>query len=199
MAAHEDRKPDLRNGLALVRRLVERRQKGQTSPMDFSTFFRSYYPRVVRWLPHWVPQHERNDLAQESMVRVYKALDRLPTENIYRVDKWVETITGNVAKNWLRGAKPEVIAADERLDSEPDPAPGPLDLAIEHELDPVLVNALGQLTEKQREVILLTAQGETDQTIATTMRMAEGTVRATRFQARQKLRNLLEDDAESDG
>ena len=146
---------------------------------------------------------DAEDLVQDSMLKAFDALDRLPENSNYK--GWLFTILRNT---WLSRMR---RAGRVEYSSEPpdlaDRRPDPLE-TIEHgggkrgkdRFDDVVYEALGQLPEVQRSAVLLCDVEKMPYAdIARILGCPIGTVRSRIFHARRALRSALQTYAEERG
>ncbi|HUH13555.1 MAG TPA: sigma-70 family RNA polymerase sigma factor [Longimicrobiales bacterium] len=162
---------------------------------DWATVYRDTYGDLVRFLYRKVWDAERaHDLAQEAFVR---ALDQTPEDP----RGWLFTVAANLARDEARGA----IRRRRHLElvkTETAAAPAPpdaLDALERKERAAAVRGALGQLTERDRDVLLLWQAGLSYEDIAKETGLAAGAVGTTLSRARRKLVEVWtraeEDDA----
>jgi RNA polymerase sigma-70 factor (ECF subfamily) len=133
------------------------------------------------------------DIVQEIFIRIYHSLDRFNQQQ--RFFPWAYTI----ALNHLRGIrrkkkqKIEVSYRDELLQSQGHRSLDPSDIAISHEAESAVKNALASLKRVYREVFVLRImQGVSVSETAEILHMPEGTVKTHLFRAKKQLRKKLE-------
>jgi len=183
--------------------LVERAQKGEQKA--FEMLMSKYQRRLIRLVSRFVnDEHEVNDVAQEAMIRAYRALPNFRGESAFYT--WLYRITINTAKNFLvtLGKQPFVSAeaanADgDRLDLSDQIADyhTPEAEMINREILQTVESTISHLPEDLRKAITLREMdGLSYEEIATIMDCPIGTVRSRIFRAREviakDLRPLLE-------
>jgi RNA polymerase sigma-70 factor (ECF subfamily) len=141
------------------------------------------------------------DLAQETFVRIYRAMDRYRTD--YAFSTYIYRIASNLAISELRKRKRHRLISltgffGERESAEAcafDPADAaPLqDIAlVERERRAALASAIATLPEKYRApLVLRDVEGKNYQEIACILQMSEGTVKSRISRARSFLRGKL--------
>ena len=134
---------------------------------------------------------DAEDVAQEALLRAYRQFDRLRDRNRFR--GWLVRIAFRLAIDRLRSAKRRELR--DTLWSQPGrqpPAPTAEDLAASNEFEAHLDNALAELPEKLRLVLLLAAmEGHTIDEIASMLGISTGTVKSRIFYARRQLAEKL--------
>ncbi|MEX1256611.1 MAG: sigma-70 family RNA polymerase sigma factor [Gemmatimonadota bacterium] len=141
-------------------------------------------------------RHEdAEDAAQESFVVALERLDEC--RNPEKFGGWLLAIVRNRSRNLVRR---ETLRAGEALPASLASArPGPDRDTERGELRERLTEALAELTEVQREVVLLhDLEGWKHREIAGVLEMPPGTVRSHLHYARKKLRAALGGSPESE-
>lgn len=129
---------------------------------------------------------DAEDICQDAFVR---ALERLDDCEPARFGAWLLRIVRNRAHSVRRylGVR-DAVELD--VASPASPEPGPHREAERQQLRRDLLDALGELKEVQREVVLLhDLEGWKHREIGQLLELPEGTVRAHLFHARRALRN----------
>ena len=183
--------------------LVERAQKGEQKA--FEMLMSKYQRRLIRLISRFVKdEHEVNDVAQEAMIRAYRALPNFRSESAFYT--WLYRIAINTAKNFLviSGKQPFVSAEAANEDGDI------LDLSdqiadyhtpeaemINREILQTVESTISHLPEDLRKAITLREMdGLSYEEIAKIMDCPIGTVRSRIFRAREviakDLRPLLE-------
>ncbi len=134
---------------------------------------------------------DAEDVAQEALLRAYRRFDRLRDRNRFRA--WLVRIAFRLALDRLRSGKRREVR--DTLWSQPErrpPAANAEDLAASKEFQAHLENALAELPEKLRLVLLLVAmEGHTTEEIAAMLGISTGTVKSRIFYARRQLAEKL--------
>ena len=134
---------------------------------------------------------DAEDVAQEALLRAYRRFDRLRDRNRFRA--WLVRIAFRLALDRLRYGKRRELR--DTLWSQPEhqpPAATAEDLAASNEFQEHLENALAELPEKLRLVLLLAAmEGHTIDEIARMLGISMGTVKSRIFYARKQLAEKL--------
>ena len=151
--------------------------------IDWAELYRTTLPDLVRFLHHkvWDPERAR-DLAQEAFVRALRECPDKPRA-------WLFTVAANLARDEARTAirrkRHLTLLHSESADrvSPDDPAD---DLEREEQWEAVRL-ALGELGERDREVLLLWDAGWDYGEIAEETGLAAGAVGTTLARARRRL------------
>jgi RNA polymerase sigma-70 factor (ECF subfamily) len=134
---------------------------------------------------------DAEDVAQEALLRAYRRFDRLRDRNRFRA--WLVRIAFRLALDRLRSGKRRELR--DTLWSQPErqaPAATAEDIAASSEFQAHLENALEELPEKLRLVLLLAAmEGRTIEEIAALVGIPVGTVKSRIFLARKQLAEKL--------
>jgi RNA polymerase sigma-70 factor (ECF subfamily) len=155
--------------------------------VDWAIVYRETYADLVRFLHRKVwDADQARDLAQETFVR---ALDHDPDNP----RAFVFTIAANLARDEARAAmrrkKHLVLINADRADRT-DGADSE-DTGLEAERVAAVRSALGQLSERDREALLLWDAGFSYQEIAAQTGLAVGAVGTTLARARKKLVDVM--------
>jgi RNA polymerase sigma-70 factor (ECF subfamily) len=150
-------------------------------PTDWAAVYRATYADLVRFLYRKVWETDRaQDLAQEVFVR---ALDHDPDNP----RAFVFTVAANLARDEARSAvrqRRHLLL----IRGEPPLAPPAPDQELERkERERVVQRALEQLSDRDREVLLLWDAGFDYQEIAAQTGLARGAVGTTLSRARRRL------------
>ena len=134
---------------------------------------------------------DAEDVAQEALLRAYRQFDRLRDRNRFRA--WLVRITFRLALDRLRSGKRR--EQRDTLWSQPEYQPRAAtaeDIAASSEFQAHLEDALAELPEKLRLVLLLAAmEGHTIEEIAGMLGISTGTVKSRIFYARRQLAEKL--------
>src|SRR5438128_4076492 len=134
---------------------------------------------------------DAEDVAQETLLRAYRRFDRLRDRTRFRA--WLVRIAFRLALDRLRSGKRRELR--DTIWSQPEHQPPTRtaeDLAASKELQAHLDNALAELPEKLRLVLLLAAmEGHTIEEIAGMLGISTGTVKSRIFYARKQLAEKL--------
>ncbi len=140
-------------------------------------------------------RHEdAEDASQEAFVAALRRLD--DCRNPEKFGGWLMTIVRNRARNLLR--RENLRATEPIPESASSGTPGPARAAERSALRGRLMEALDELTEVQREVVLLhDLEGWKHREIAEHLEMPPGTVRSHLHYARKALRAILSEPTEA--
>jgi RNA polymerase sigma-70 factor (ECF subfamily) len=165
---------------------------------DFSAIYRNYYPKIVGYLRRLVGELEAEDAAQETFVKVSRALDTFRGES--SLSTWIYRIATNTAMDHLR--KPssrnsrdvEERAVEEKEETGPaDEAPLHDTLLIRKDMNECIRGIVDGLPEDYRMVLLLSEfEGLSNAEIAEVLGVSLDTTKIRLHRARARLRKVLE-------
>ncbi len=176
--------------------LVEACQAGESSAFDVL---------VVRWEDKirgaayrlLDSEEEARDATQEAFLKAYRGLPAFKQEA--RFSSWLYQIAINLCRDRLRRRKGRTMVSLEALE-EVGPViagrePGALDLVQQLDLRRAVRRAIGELSEEQREVVILKEyQGLTFLEIAQALDLPISTVKTRLYRGLGQLRLRLEDE-----
>jgi RNA polymerase sigma-70 factor (ECF subfamily) len=147
---------------------------------DLSELFEQYYDSLVRMLYRRTGDRDRaEDLAQETFARAVAAPPNNPRPWLFAVA--LNLVREDGRRNVRQGRKLELLRADH-------PAPqGPAEEFERNERSAGVRAALATLTERDREALLLKAEGFNYEEIAATLGLSKGAVGTTLARARRRL------------
>jgi RNA polymerase sigma-70 factor (ECF subfamily) len=152
--------------------------------VDWAEVYRSSYGQLVRFLHRQVWDEERaRDLAQEAFSR---ALEHQP-EN---PRAWVFRIAANLARDEARMVirrKRHLTLLNVDAEAQPDSSPSPADELEAREEMEMVRRALDDLSDRDREVLLLWDAGLNYTDIAAQTGLAAGAIGTTLSRARRRL------------
>src|SRR5689334_22382499 len=148
---------------------------------DLAQLFEQYYASLVRMLYRRTGDRDRaEDLAQETFARAVAA----PPDN---PRPWLFAVALNLVREDGRravrqGRRLQLLRAE-----TPDAAPGADTLFDQQEARDAVRSALATLTDRDREALLLKAEGFNYEEIAATLGLARGAIGTTLARARRRL------------
>ena len=157
---------------------------------DWGSVYRTTYEDLVRFLYRKVWDADRaHDLAQETFLRCLR--DRAAnTTGVANARAFVFTIANNLARDEARSVirrkKHLALLKNERESAAP-PASSTEDAIDRARRQAVVENALGQLNDRDREILLLWDAGLTYQDIAAQTGLSIGAIGTTLARARRRL------------
>jgi RNA polymerase sigma-70 factor (ECF subfamily) len=148
---------------------------------DLTQLFNQYYASLVRMIYRRTGDRDRaEDLAQETFARAVSA----PPDN---PRPWLFAVALNLVREDGRRASTRGRRLELLRNESDGPAPGP-DAEFDRNEDTARVRAaLATLKERDREALLLKAEGFDYDEIAATLGLAKGAVGTTLARARRRL------------
>ncbi len=175
----------------------------------FGEIIERYRGPITNFLYRFLNDYEEAvDLAQESFVRVYFALDRYHKE--YAFSTYLYRIASNLAISELRRRKRRrlvsltgLFSGDDDQDIEfqpPDTRALPEDETIDKEREQVIAKAIASLPDKYRlPIVLRDVQGHSYEEVAAILELGLGTTKSRISRGRGLLKGKLETYFVSDG
>jgi RNA polymerase sigma-70 factor (ECF subfamily) len=148
---------------------------------DLTQLFEQYYESLVRMLYRRVGDRDRaEDLAQETFARAVAAPPNNPRPWLFAVA--LNLVREDGRRSATRGRKLELLRAEH---DQPANAP---DAELERKEQAERIRAaLATLNERDREALLLRAEGFDYEEIAATLGLAKGAIGTTLARARRRL------------
>jgi RNA polymerase sigma-70 factor, ECF subfamily len=152
--------------------------------LEFAAWVEPHLPAMTRYAARLVPAADADDVVQEALLRAWRRR-RTYDPARGRALPWLLAIVADQGRRrrlrWHMHLTPLPEAAADSFDA--------------HGRDLDLERALGRLTRRQRTAVDLYYFVDLDvATVAEVMGCAPGTVKATLYQARTRLRELLGDN-----
>ena len=158
---------------------------------DFVQLFEAQCPRLVRYLSRLTGDADvASDLAQEAFVRLYqrRAMPDQP-------EAWLISVAMNLLRTHAatRARRLRLLTATRAEDTLSDPPRSPDEVAEGIDDRQRVRTALERMPERERQMLLLQAEGYTYRDIATALRIHEASVGTLLMRARQTFRQRYED------
>ncbi len=193
MSSAADQPPPSDDDLAAAARAGDR--------ASFNTLVRRYQRRVFALCAGMVGPDTAEDITQDTFIRALGSLDRYRGGNFAG---WLLTIAGNRCRDELRRRKRRPTdSIDQQMETFgdayalPSRERSPERRALDSELRRVIVAALAQLPDDQRQALTLRdIDGFSYQEIASATNVSVGTVKSRIARARAKMRELLPERGE---
>jgi RNA polymerase sigma-70 factor (ECF subfamily) len=169
----------------------------------FETLVRAYQDRLYAFgLRLTGSPRDAEEIAQDALVRAYRALTRYPAERILalKLRAWLFQVTVNVARNRARGrrlAETPLVSADGSRDGlaelPADDAEQPEQVAERQDEQRQVAAVVATLPERYRAAVVLRhMQGLSYQEIATVLGQPAGTVKSNVHRGVAQLRAALD-------
>ncbi|MCI0749022.1 MAG: RNA polymerase sigma factor RpoE [Nevskiales bacterium] len=180
----------------LDEQLVSRAQKGDARAFDL--LVRKYQHRIVQLVEHLVGESDAPDVAQESFIKAYRALNHFRGQSQFYT--WLYRIAINTSKNYLVARKRRPATQDiDAADAEQLGPAGPMSntdtpeaLLLSDEIRDRVTETIRTLPADLRQAITLRElEGLSYEEIAEAMACPIGTVRSRIFRARAAIDNVL--------
>ena len=157
-----------------------RTQRQRNMTADLTQLFEEYYESLVRMLYRRTGDRDRaEDLAQETFARAVAAPPNNPRPWLFAVA--LNLVREDGRRTIRQGRRLELLRADDR------PASGPEVDLERNERSALVHSALATLGERDREALLLKAEGFNYDEIAATLGLSKGAVGTTLARARRRL------------
>ena len=169
--------------------LVSRSRSGDTEA--FGVLVRQYAGKAIGTASLMLGSYDdAQDASQEAFVRAWRRIDRFRGDSSFNT--WFWSILRNVCIDRIRKrAKRKHASLSDTYDT-PDPSAGPAALADQSEQAQQLWRAIRQLSEPQREIIIMSHFNEMSyRQIAEVLDIPIGTVMSRLHNARKALREKL--------
>lgn len=160
---------------------------------EFHDTFVEFFPRLRSFFKATgFQESDAEDLSQTALWTVFKSMSQFRGDG--SLDAWIYTIARNVARDeWRRrGRRPENEPVEEAVT---DDGPSAFEVAADRQDLSRTVRSLQKLPTGMRTCLLLhVQQGLSYQEIATRLSLSLPTVKVQIWNARKRLRSLLEED-----
>jgi|LSQX01.1.fsa_nt_gb RNA polymerase sigma-70 factor (ECF subfamily) len=183
-----------------IEELVERARRGDGAA--FGQLVDEYKDKIYNYVSRMLNDpYEAEDVTQEAFLRAYRSLPRFRGASSFHT--WLYRIASNLAIDVVRKRKRQepTYSLDEPMESDdgeyereiPDDSGSPEDKSTTRETRVAVRRAIMELPEKLRDVMILyELQGETYEDIAEILNVPLGTVKSRLFNARNRLKDSLE-------
>jgi RNA polymerase sigma-70 factor, ECF subfamily len=163
---------------------------------DISTLYAEHYPKVVRFLKQLVGEAEAEDAAQETFVKIGRALESFRGDS--SLSTWIYRIATNTALDHLRKPDSRLVPLEEDESADDETVPvdaSPLHdtLLIRKGMHACIRGIVGELPGEYRTVLVLAEfEGLTGAEIADVLGISLDAAKIRLHRARTKLRKKLE-------
>ena len=151
----------------------------------FETLHNDYHSMVSQMCKGFVKGQEdlAKDLTQETFIYVWKALEKFRGQSSHKT--WIYRITVNTCLKFIRDQK---LSQSNQIDQLPELQ------AEEVQSYSELYNAIGQLTEIDRLIIMMVLDELPYSEISEVMGLSEGNLRVKIHRIKKNLKNILENE-----
>lgn len=166
---------------------------------DFDTVYRSFYPRILRYLARMVGPDEAEDVSQDVFSKISRSLDEFRGEA--SLGSWIYRIATNAALDRIRNAEYRSAARSVPIDdlcragedSAPDAGVSVERQAIRDEMSGCVQGLVNELPESYRAVLVLSEmEGLKNAEIADVLGVSLDTVKIRLHRARARLKKSME-------
>ena len=166
-------------------------EQARTRPAAFAPLYRRYVGPIYGYCYQRLGTRE---LAEDATSLTFeKAIAGLPKYRSQSFRSWLYAIARNVIIDHHRRKQTEPIDDEWEL---PDPGQSPERTALEADAERRVRQLLANLSPDQRDVVELDLVGLTGPEIAEALGKSLGAIRAIRFRAYSRLRELLEEETD---
>ena len=156
---------------------------------EFKIFFKDYYIPVCRFVARYIGEEEAADIAQEVLVKVYERWTEFETSENARAFLYI--IARNMCFDHLKHKRAENNYILSFPDNHEMVEQTFLKEVTRQETFRILYNAIEQLPDSTRQVILYSLEGNSVQEVGDKMGISVNTVKTLKKNAYAALRNLL--------
>jgi RNA polymerase sigma factor (sigma-70 family) len=152
----------------------------------FVELFDAHYPKLYRYLNRLSGEPDlAADIAQEAFVKLYRR-GSMPDS----AEAWLVTVAMNLLRNEksTRNRRLRLLSSPRAEMTLSDPPPSPEERVESNDSRRKVRAALGRITERERRLLLLRAEGYSYRDIASALDLNEGSVGALLARARQAFR-----------
>lgn len=184
------RRKELLDESQLVKKLKEGSEEA------FLELFEQYKARILSVVYRIVGNTtEGEDVVQEVFIKAYKNIGSFHFKSTFYT--WLYRIAVNAAIDYKKKFQPQGIVSihcrDGKVQEIPSPAESPDRGPQQKEMALILREALDQLTEKHKTILILREfEGLSYEEIAEVLDCSKGTVESRLFRARNRLREKME-------
>lgn len=184
------REPTIAEKTARDTKLLKRISKGDRDA--FTELYKSYQPRLLKFCSRLLKNDISlaADIADEALIEVWHAAGSFSGRS--QPSTWIHSIARFRLIGYLRKNKEVLLDDDKEQLNFEDSSLLPDEELIISERDQQIVNDLGKLSDKHREVIELVYFRELSiKDIAAMLDISENTVKTRMFYARKHLKSIL--------
>jgi len=156
----------------------------------FDSLHRDYFPMVLQMCLGFVSgdQDKANDLAQDVFIKIWTHLDRFKGQSSYKT--WIYRITVNTCLQLIRKEKTRnSVSLNEASHFVQEQSQKEKEDSVTE-----LYQAIGQLKEAERLIIMMVLEGQNNQDIAEVLGLEHTTVRVRIHRIKKKLHKILNNE-----
>ena len=187
-------------GKARQEKLLKKAQQGDADAFEqlVAPYEQKIYALCLRLLAH---REDAQDAAQETMLRLYRALVSYRGEA--QLGTFIYRVTANTCMDALRRRNVRACESLEALDDvgvvPVDDSPGPEETLLRAEENERLSRAIDALSDEMRlPLVLREIQALSYEEVAQTLGLEMGTVKSRIHRAREKLARMLSGEAQEE-
>jgi RNA polymerase sigma-70 factor (ECF subfamily) len=174
--------------------------------LEFQSIYKTFHPKIIRYLAHMVGWRDTEDLTQEVFMKVNQALKTFRGQS--QLSTWIYRIATNVALDKLRGPSfrqtgRKSLSGDsigegeiEIMDKNPwtgENTPSIETSVVRKEMNQCIRGVVEKLPKSYRTVVVLSElEGFRDDEIAEILRVSLNTAKIRLHRARARLKKDLE-------
>lgn len=141
-----------------------------------------------------ITPENNEDLEQEVYIKIWKNADKYEEKG--KFNAWINTITANITKDYLKKMKNYNFSNNEILTSIPDTKPSPENTFNQKLRQKRIINAINNLNKNFKEIIIMYEfEGKSYEEISKKIKCPLGTVKSRLYNAKkilaEELKNLL--------
>jgi len=163
----------------------------------FDEIFNAYYKPIISFIYGYIGSFEESkDLTQDVFVSVFKNYEKLKEKE--KIKSWIFKIAANKSVSFLRWRKIRNFLSLDSIEEEKgedylknliDESQSAEEFIVKNEF---IKKILKKLSDKERMILLLRAQGFSVKDISSIRNISESTVKVHIFNAKNKLKDDLE-------
>ncbi|MGB1287850.1 MAG: RNA polymerase sigma factor [Aggregatilineales bacterium] len=168
--------------------LIREMADGNIAALD--TLYANYGSLLLNFLRARVNNQQlAEEVLQDVMLAAWNSASKFQEQS--KVKTWLLVIARNRAINATRKKQLPVVPVDDVFNLQTDET-GPMEKAIRHDRQAVVRDAIQQLPDAQREVLVLVFYHQlTGAEVAEVMDISEGTVKSRLHRAKKALKGIL--------
>lgn len=168
--------------------------EARTDPAAFATIYDQYFSRVYNYVRYRISSPARaDDITAQIFERALANLKRYDSKRA-PFEAWLFAIARNAVNDALRQQQRRKLLSLDVVENRPSSDPTPEQALMKKELRHKVLQAVGKLDERERDLIALKfASGLTNRRIAELTGLTKSNVGVILYRAMKRLRVELED------